>query len=121
MWYNSKKTLIAAGAIFFIALSGCYRDKEDLLYGETNCEPAGVSYQNDIAPLISASCASSGCHVQGSNSVIFENYNNVKAKVDDGSFVQRVLVNGDMPPGTPLTDCQIAFIQQWIDNGAPND
>lgn len=121
MSYRINTALLAAAAFLGFALSGCYRDKEDLLYGVTACEPATVSYQTDIAPLIAASCATSGCHVQGSNSVIFENYNNVKAKVDDGSFVQRVLVNGDMPPGTPLTDCQIAFIQQWVDNGAPND
>jgi hypothetical protein len=27
----------------------------------------------------------------------------------------------DMPPGGPLTDCQIIFIQEWVSRGAPND
>lgn len=105
-----------------LILSSCYKDKEDLLYGDVVCDPIDVSFSNDIMPIISNSCAIVGCHVQGgSGNGLFENYNQVKTKVDNGSLMQRVVVDQDMPPSGSLTPCQITYIQQWIEDGAPNN
>jgi hypothetical protein len=105
-----------------LLLSACYKDKEDLLYGNTDCIIEGVSFAADIKPIIDASCATAGCHVQGgSGNGIFENYSQVKAKVDNGSMRQRVVVQQDMPPSTPLTACQLAHFEQWLNEGAPNN
>lgn len=117
-----RKILWTLLAAFSIGAVGCYTDKEDLLYGDDQCDTAMVSYAMDIAPIMQNSCATVGCHVQGGlGNGLLENYTQVKAKVDDGSFRQRVLVQRDMPPAVPLTDCQLAHIQQWIDDGAPNN
>ncbi len=103
-------------------LASCYNDNEEELYGLIDCNPLDVSYSKDIEPLINSSCAISGCHVQGgSGTGIFANYENVKAKVDDGSFRQRVIVQKDMPPSSPLSDCQIKYIESWLNAGAPNN
>lgn len=103
-------------------LTACYYDKEELLYADDTCDSVGVSFSADIMPIINNSCATVGCHVQGgSGTGLLENYNQVLAKVNDGSFERRVTVQLDMPPSSPLSDCQLAHISQWISDGAPNN
>lgn len=121
MWSN--RYIFSLLTIFMgLAFAGCYNDKEDLLYGTDNCDTAMVSFSEDIMPIINNSCATVGCHVQGGGVPgIFENYNQIKDKVDDGSFGQRVVVQQDMPPAGPLTNCQIEHVQKWIEDGAPNN
>lgn len=117
-----NKVKIAGLIIGISLLTACYKDKEDLLYGSVQCETTSVSFSVDIMPILSTSCATVGCHVQGgSGNGLFENYNQVKAKIDNGSFQQRVTVQRDMPPSTPLTDCQIKHIEQWILDGSLNN
>jgi hypothetical protein len=106
-------------------LSSCYYDNEEELYEYYNnlnpCDTAAVSFSADIMPMIQGNCVA-GCHVAGGTGAgIFENYLEVKAKVDNGSLLQRVVVTQDMPPAGALTDCQIALVQAWILNGAQNN
>lgn len=108
-----------------VLLSSCYYDNEEELYEYYNqanpCDTSAVSFANDIMPMIQGNCVT-GCHVAGgTGSGIFENYNEVKAKVDNNSMMQRVVVSQDMPPGSTLTECQISQMQAWILNGAPNN
>jgi hypothetical protein len=103
-------------------LTACYYDNEEELYGGKPCNVVTVSFSKDIMPLIQTECAISGCHVQGGNgNGIFDNYQNVKAKVDNGSLRNRVIIQRDMPPSGPLSNCQIAYIEEWINQGAPNN
>lgn len=103
-------------------LSGCYKDNEQYLYGEVICDTTTVSFNKDIFPIIELNCTVTGCHTAGGTAPgTFENYNQVKAKVDDGQFKDRVLISQDMPPGVPLTDCQISHITKWLNDGAPNN
>ena len=110
------------GICFAMLMSGCYYDKEDLLYGNDDCQVDAVSYSMNIEPIINTSCATSGCHAQGGSGIgIFDSYAGVKDKVDNGSFRQRVIADRDMPPGTPLSNCQIKYIEEWLNQGAPNN
>ena len=103
-------------------LASCYKDKEDLLYGDDNCEATTVSFSADIMPIIQSECGTSGCHVQGGNgNGIFDNYSTVKAKVDNGSLENRVIVERSMPKGGRLTNCQIDYIKKWLQDGALNN
>ena len=105
--------------VFFV---NCKKDNEEELYGKDECNPEMVSFSKFILPLINNSCATTGCHVQGgSGNGLFENYDQVKVKIDNGSFEQRVLVSKDMPPSQNLSDCQIKTIRKWIDEGALNN
>lgn len=119
---NRIKVVLFSSILIVMTLNACYYDKEDLLYGDVQCDTTLVSFSADIMPVINNSCAISGCHVQGgSGNGIFENYDHIKAKVDNGSLTQRVLVQMDMPPSGPLSDCQLEHITQWINNGAQNN
>lgn len=122
MWNSKLKFVLVITIIIVFVMQSCYYDKEDLLYGALECDTSAVSFSDDIMPTVSNSCATIGCHVQGgAGTGIFENYDQVKSKVDNGSFNQRVVVQLDMPPSGSLTDCQILHIQQWILDGAPNN
>lgn len=106
--------LLFGGILMF---SSCYYDNEEELYEYYNqsnpCDTAAVSFANDIMPMIQGNCVT-GCHVAGgTGNGIFENYAEVKAKVDNGSMQQRVVITQDMPPGTSLTDCQISQMEAW--------
>lgn len=117
-----NRNWLVLGIMGIFLLSACYKDKEDLLYGSDQCDANAVSFSTDIMPILRNSCATVGCHVQGgSGNGLFENYNQVKAKIDNGSFRQRLIVQKDMPPSVPLTDCQIKHIEQWIMDGALNN
>lgn len=119
-----RTVLFLSGMLLF---SSCYYDNEEELYEYYNqanpCDTAAISFANDIMPMIQGNCVS-GCHVPGGTAQgagIFENYAEVKAKVDNGSMNNRVVVQRTMPPSGALTDCQIAQLQAWILNGAPNN
>lgn len=117
-------------SIFFIlllSLEACYYDKEDELYEyynlHNNCNTVStVKYSVHIQPIIKGNCAISGCHTAGgSGNGIFDNYAGIKAKVDNGSLRQRVVVDKSMPPSQALNNCQIQLINAWIDAAAPNN
>lgn len=111
-----------AGLLYIIVATSCEFNSEEELYGPEPEPPVEVSYSADIEPIIQMSCATTACHVQGGfANGVFEDYTGVKAKVDNGSFRQRVLVDKDMPPGGSLSDKDLAIIKAWLDNGAPNN
>lgn len=126
-----KKEILISGAIALIlalavSTQGCYYDNEEelyeLWYAQNVCDTLNVSYSQDIKPIIDGQCATSGCHVAGgTGNGIFDNYNAVKAKVDNGSMMQRVVVTRDMPPSTTLTECNVQKFKAWINAGAPNN
>ena len=118
---NAKPQLVFV-SFAMLLLTSCYYDKEELLYVDDTCDATGVSFEAEIMPILSSSCATVGCHVQGGGGIgLFENYNQVLAKVNDGSFERRVTVQLDMPPSSPLSDCQLEHITQWLSEGAPNN
>ena len=91
--------------------------------------PPGVSFQEDILPILQASCAVQGCHAganppKGLNLETFADFEkgNVFDPGDsDGSVVIRRIDGGGMPPGAPLADDQIQLFKDWIDEGAKNN
>ena len=106
------------------SLTGCYYDKEEELYpmSQQECDTTNISYSTDIEPIIANNCATSGCHQAGGNgNGIFTNYAGLKAKVDNGSLHNRVVVVRDMPPNSSLPECQVDKIDAWINAGAPNN
>ena len=122
-----RKILPILSAILILS-QGCYYDTVEELYefedqlNATNCDALDVSFSNQIFPIIQGNCSSlGGCHVAGGNGMLFENYNNVKAKVDDGSLLEQVVNAQTMPPSFPLTGCQIQQLDSWINAGAPNN
>ncbi len=112
--------------IALLMLSSCYKDNEEDLYknyySQDQCDTASVSFSKDIMPVIKGNCAISGCHVQGGAAPgIFTNYNGVMDKVKNGTFEKRVLIDKNMPPAAPLSDCQQSLIRAWLNAGSPNN
>ena len=78
----------------------------------------GISYANDIKPIIDARCAGSSCHGAGNGSRDFTNPDNLKS---NASGVKSRTAGRSMPPAgaTALTQEQIDRIGCWVDDGAP--
>lgn len=98
------------------------------------CDPNTVYFVNDILPIISSSCAYSGCHdpITRQEGYDFSTYasmmnsNTIKPGNSSNSKFVKVLTetgNDRMPPlpKAGLTADQIAEIRKWIDQGAINN
>jgi len=108
-------------------VSSCTYDKSDEPQPEVPevCDTLNVSYSTDIMPIIMFNCAISfGCHVSGGSAPgDFMSYADLKAKADNGTLKNRVVVSKNMPPTysegpTALADSSIQKIDCWIKDGA---
>jgi hypothetical protein len=98
------------------------------------CDSTKVYFDQQVLPILRASCAFSGCHdaTTASDGVILDNYDNVtltggvRAFELEGSDLYEVLVDDDdddrMPqaPRARLPQDQINLIATWIREGAEN-
>jgi mono/diheme cytochrome c family protein len=107
---------------------GCYYDNEEELYPEvSSCDTAAVSYSTKLLPIIEDQCI--GCHSAAAYQAAgggynLEGYTNVKASVDDNTFLPAINQTGNFPMpkgGNKLDNCTIAQFQAWINAGAPNN
>ena len=117
-----KILLLAAIAGFLVpAMQSCYYDNEEELYPQP-CPTDNITYSIEVREIIEARCATAGCHITGgTGNGLFEDYAGVKNKFDNGSLRQRVLETRDMPPGGALSTCDIAVLEKWINDNAPNN
>ena len=117
-----KSTIILS--MIALLFSSCYYDNEEDLYPfyENNCDTTSVSYSLTVKPILERSCVS--CH-QASNpsgNVLLDTYDGVKAAANNGSLYGSI--NHDdgytaMPlGGGKLSNCSIAQVKSWIDNGS---
>ena len=96
------------------------------------CENGVVYFNRDIFPLISSTCAMTGCHDVASHKsgVILSSYDRILKEVDLGSpsksDVYEVLnkTGSDLMPRAPVqpwTDDQKKILLTWIQQGAKNN
>ena len=115
------KKLIPLFSIILVLYS-CYNDNEEDLYGPVNCDITSVSFSIDVSPIISSSCSTTGCHSAGGTAPgDFSVFSELEAKVIDGSFENRVLIQRNMPPNSQLSNCELQILQAWLDGGAQNN
>ena len=125
-----RSFLLTAG-ILLVLFAACTKDKKaappapaDTTSTQpvvSDCDSSKVLYCNKVRAIINASCAVTGCHVNGGTGTgNFATYAGVKAKVDNGTFEQRVFVFGDMPPAThpQLSTADTTSLRQWLDTGS---
>jgi uncharacterized membrane protein len=110
----------------FVAGSGCYYDKEELLYpGSFVCDTAAVRYSTTVLPIVSASCYSCHAGTFPSGSVKLDTYNDIKVHAQNGRLYGAISHSSGFVPmpqsGAKLSDCNISSIKRWIDAGAPNN
>lgn len=127
-----KKLIIYSGLLFIImgaGLIGCYKD---VILPDAAVDPDGppqaVSFKNDVAPMVNAKCALSGCHVSGDHKP-YMTLDISYQQIANGGFVNTVVpkesimykaINGEMQQYIPsATDRQ--KIYDWIRTGALNN
>lgn len=107
--------------IFCIQCCAFYscKKKEDL--NNLDCSKINSGYSANIKPIIDGTCLASGCHQGGSANGDFTSYAGVKAKVDNGSFDNRVIQQKNMPLSGSLSIDNLKKIKCWLNSGAPNN
>lgn len=107
--------------IFILGLLfvGCGDDEDE-------CDTMDVTYTNSVASIFNASCAVSGCHVDGNEMNAWfslEGYANAKGAADFGRIVGAITHTVDFSPmpknGDMLDQCSIDKITAWVNAGAP--
>jgi hypothetical protein len=113
-------------SFFFLSLlfsfTGCYYDVESELYpaaANNTCDTTAVTYATTIGPLITSSCATSGCHAAGAQSPDLSNYAGLNGSID--RVAVRAITEKTMPPSGPMNSCSILALQAWINRGALNN
>lgn len=92
--------------------------------GSSPCDSNIFTYSGAVAPIMQTYCV--GCHygpsVPGGS---LTDYASVREAAVNGKMlgdIKHLAGFNPMPQGgNKLSDCQIAQIQKWVDNGAPND
>ena len=94
---------------------------------------AGVSFKDDIQPILAERCAVPGCHaapgVAGLNLSEYDTFKKggangpaFDAGDGKGSLVVKRIDGGGMPPGgPPLDGDQVQLFIDWIDEGGKNN
>ena len=119
-----SRTAIICTVLSIIFISGCYYDKEDLLYpatGSANCTAIPSKFSVEIKTIMQNKCATSGCHDANTaaGSVTLVTYAQISAAA--GRINQRCIIDKTMPPGTPLTNAEISALKCWINSGTPDN
>lgn len=91
----------------------------------TACDTSSVTFSSVIQPLIELKCQ--GCHsgAEPSAGLSLMSYSDIRNTALSGMLMSSIQGTDGyvlMPyNSSPLPDCQIDQIQDWIDAGAPND
>ena len=92
---------------------------------QTGCDTTNITFSANVWPIMKINCV--GCHSGGSPSggVLITNYDELVALANSGKLIgaiKQMSGYAAMPPnGAKLSDCDIATIKIWINNGIPND
>jgi hypothetical protein len=93
--------------------------------GGGGCDTLNMSYAAHVQPVLELNCYT--CHQQGVSlgSVTLEGFDNVITYVESGQLLGAIRHDPDysaMPQDAPkLSDCAIAKITAWVNQGALNN
>jgi mono/diheme cytochrome c family protein len=118
------KASIAMAVIVF--MQSCYYDVEDELYPQTAaCDTLDVTFTNSVFPIINSNCTSCHSGAAPSGNVMLEDYNDISAAANNGSLLGVIRHEPGWSPmpksGGKLNDCDIAQIETWVNDNAPNN
>ncbi len=121
---NRSLKILMLVPLFF--LGACYYDHEEELYpGTPDCNTETATYSGKVSAIIQQNCLV--CHSQAANNgnVTLEGFQRLKTYADNGKLLGVITHSAGfipMPQNAPkLSDCDIATIQQWVAQGAPNN
>lgn len=114
--------MLLIGMVF---LTSCYYDVEENLYPGNDCSTLDMSYVTNIAPILQRNCYA--CHSAAANTanITLEGHGELIKHVNSGRLLGAIMHEPGfkpMPQGaSQLPDCDIAKIEQWVADGAPNN
>jgi hypothetical protein len=129
--YVKHITLFLSFALVLLllsGLSGCYYDKEEILYPGGACDTTNVTYSGTVSGTIYTNC--NACHSSGAanangGGIQLDAYTKLKVYVDNGKLIGSINHAGGFSPmpknATKLSSCNIAKVQAWVNAGAPNN
>ena len=116
-----KKSIVLIVVIATIC-SSCFYNKEEELYGITECTTEIPSYSGEIENIIIYNCSTQeGCHNDGGHHPLLTNYEQIN---DKAIAMLKRIQNGTMPnkeSGISLSDLDKNKIYCWINAGSPNN
>lgn len=120
-----ERRIIKGLMIGMVLISACYYDVEEELYPATVCLTDNMSFQNHIVPILQQHCYS--CHAAAINTgnITLEGYSEFIKYVNSGQLLGAIKHESGfsaMPQGlSSLIPCNIAKIEQWINQGKLNN
>jgi len=108
-----------------IIILQCESQNEEDLFGQTECDTSEVTYLNSIEPILRKNCYE--CHAINiaTAGIILEGYDNLILRVNSGRFPGAVNHRDGYTPMPKdrgkLPDCDLAKINIWLDDGAPDN
>ena len=124
-----KKLTVIGVAVASMVLTGCYYDKE--LDQDAGGLPSNVSLSNDVQPVFTKNCATSGCHdatpthkpslVEGVSYSALTQGGYINTAVPNAGKLYQEISEGNMPPGAPLSSHDANLIIAWISEGAKDN
>lgn len=121
----TERLTIKMMMITMLALTSCYYDVEEVLYPSVNCQTANMSFQQNIVPILQRNCYV--CHSAAANTanITLEGYTSLIQYVNSGQLLGAIRHDSGFSPmpqnASKLISCDIAKIEQWIADGAPNN
>jgi len=122
-----EKTILVFVTFLSFMIYGCSYDSEnDLIEPIVNPTDNGgiVNYSNNVKPIMTSSCIS--CHASPPiNGAPFSliTYDQVSQRANNvlNAMSRQSGASGAMPPAGRLPQSTIDIIQQWIDDGLPEN
>ena len=111
--------------IIVYSFMSCKNDKAELLYPPDVCDTTNVTYSGTILPILRDNCYR--CHAGSSTVGPFnlDSYTDVSVRAASGELRGAVNhLSGYVPmpkDAGKLSDCNVAKINKWLDNGYPNN
>lgn len=115
-----KLLFILSGLFFWSSCQSDYIYGPGGVIGAVDCDTIDVAYTTHIKPIIEEQCVF--CHTgnNASGSVPLEDYNKVKAAVENSGLSAAVNYEpgkSKMPPSGKLDECSLDIIRIWIEGG----
>lgn len=103
--------------------SSCTNDKlqDPLISTNPFCDSLQVTYDVQIKPIIDASCAFTGCHVQGFAWGNYTSFDGLVPFLNDSKFKKEVISNMSMPQGFSLSATDFELVECWVDSNYPEN
>jgi uncharacterized membrane protein len=129
MTINKYRILLPLAVLgLYLVSTGCYYDKEELLYPGNTCDTTKVTYSGTVTTIINQYCTS--CHSTGAGptsgaGIILDTYNTIIPYVNNGRLMgslNHLSGYSAMPKGqAQLPTCNLKQLQAWINKGAPQN